>query len=1176
MLFINHTRRGNALFLTTIILALVVTGMMSLTDQLIGRKKLDDFSRMNTNAQDAADSVAETLCDRIRANSALLMTDLNTSQNGLGNWLTRGYVGSVSEVATAKGIWLNDCLVYWRLEPVASYDRTITDSNGNGSVDDADISAQGGSKYLINQALDVNANATVPTRGVGTANDNPGLLFFELTVDAFAMPTQNNMTANPLAVAANLSSANKADQSPLHAQSKKRVMVKEASLFRYVIFYNASGPSGDIELFQAPNISVVGAVHTNGAAYLGFNVGVGVFGSSPAVTDSDPTDSVPGLKPIAFTAVNGIFCMRKIDNYLAGLIDPTAISRTDSVNETPSKQSGLNPPYLNSVKLGYTSKTVGGSTLQLPGVTGTLQNPLTVARDSRRNAGGTPLSGYDTRLVRDAANRQMKKIDIASRLKMSGYRPLEPFALVGPGVKLLGINGSYSVVSGATTGNYATDMMLFQVSTSKQDVFPTQPGYSGDTPPAIAAGSLPTPNTTRVSAFNLTTIPLPAPAINPPAVSRVIYAPAPPAPQSPSGINISNDDIFSHIATYIQPTTPANSPVLNNYIRNPLGLNPRVTPGVGIVILERGKQAAIPRWPSGFFVISSGAVQSATTNTIVLNSGTASAVNGMYTSAKNGTALGCSIRVTDTAGTEQVRTITAYVGSTRTATLSSNWTTIPNNTYRYVINPSTQRLGKVSWDPPSVFSTSDATNSGAVGPRYYDSNNDGVIDPDVDVNGDGIIDPNAGTLNGQMTAFLMDYCQWMRSNYVVYFGVNSAGNLVDITDQFFSIPTGANKLSDLLACEDVFKDRRESRWRQSTVNQYADSGAANYDAVRVNALTLNTGAICNFIRTMTLNRLDPTTTSTSPASTRFNGTIYAARTARYSNPSAPAAGQLGMPSTSLTGLFTYRQYGEFHPLAPLGFSQLQTDLNTHKQRTSLPAVAKDTIPATGTLRYPVVGNMSKAMVNGYPAHSLVGFGSDPQVWSAYPFLKRVRIANAGTINWGGVRANGRAIGLTIYTPEVCYLQGNFNVVADTTGKFPVCALYCDGLVALSTAWTDAAVNALSGLATGTWTTATSTIHRLCLVIHNTPTDLANINVSDVSQPGGSGGIHNVIKFLENWSGIDWAFVGSLVVLNRGTYTRGYLGNQDIYNPPNRLYCFNDDLFRELPPFPDIINDVFIW
>lgn len=95
-------------------------------------------------------------------------------------------------------------------------------------------------------------------------------------------------------------------------------------------------------------------------------------------------------------------------------------------------------------------------------------------------------------------------------------------------------------------------------------------------------------------------------------------------------------------------------------------------------------------------------------------------------------------------------------------------------------------------------------------------------------------------------------------------------------------------------------------------------------------------------------------------------------------------------------------------------------------------------------------------------------------------------------------------------------------------------------------------------------------------MHNTPTDLANVSSTDVWQPGGSGGVHNVIKFLESWSNIDWAFIGSLVVLDRARYTRGYLGNQDVYEPPVRLYCFNDDLFRELPPFPDIINDVFIW
>jgi hypothetical protein len=1053
----THTRRGNALILATIILALVVTGMMALTEQLMGRKKIEDLSRMTSKAQDAAESVAETLCDRIKTNAHVLMADLDTSQNPLDAWLTRGYVENISNVNSTKGLWVNDCLVYWRLEPVASYDRTITDVDGSG-ISDTDVTALGGTKYMINESLDVTANSTLPARGVGTSTENPGLLFFDLTVDAFAMSDQNRMNANPLAVAANLSGANSADRAPYHVQTKKRVLVKSASLFRYVIFYNASGPSGDIELYQAPNISVVGAVHTNGAAYLGFNVGIGAFGSSPAVPDPNPTDTIPGLKPIAFTAVNGIFCMRKNENYLAGLLNPMNVSRTDSVNETSSKRPGLNPTYLNSVQLAYTTRTVGGFPLQLPSVTGTLQNPLSIARDSRQNVGGIPLNGYDSRLVRDGPNRQLKQINITSRLKMSGYRPLEPFALVGPGIPLRGSNGTYSVVNGvASTTTFATDMLLFQTSSTVQDILPTQNAYAGDSPsPALASLGLPTPNSTAVSAFNTTTTLLPAPALIPPVISR-----------TPS-ITIDPNDLFSNLATYIQPIRPANSPVLNSYIRNPLGLNSIVTPGVGLVIMERGKQAGIATWPSG-------------------------------------------------------------------------------------------RLGQVTWEPPSIYSRNDAnTGTGAL---YYDADGNGVIDA------------------ANMTNYLTDYCQWLRSNYVVYFGLNAAGQLVDITDQFFSVPTGAASLSDLLACEDVFKDRREGRWFQSTVNQYITSTAAAYDDLRVNALTLNVAAICTFIRTTPLNRLDPTTASTSPASTRFNGSIYVSRTPRYSNPGTPGSAGKGFSGVSVADqarCYTYRQYGEYHPLAPLGFNQLQTGLNVHKQRTALPAAFLDTNTPGTTLRYPVVGDTGQATVNGYSGHPLVVMGSSSQVWSAYPLLKRVRIAKANAINWGGLRASGRAIGLTIYTPNVCYLWGNFNVQQDSTGNYPACALYCDGLVAQSNNWNDASVNALSGTGRPIYTNATSTVHRLCLVIHNTPTDLANINVSDVWQPGGSGGVHNVIKFLENWSGIDWAFIGSLVVLDRGRYSRGYLGNQDVYEPPSRLYCFNDDLFRELPPFPDVINDVFIW
>ena len=102
-------------------------------------------------------------------------------------------------------------------------------------------------------------------------------------------------------------------------------------------------------------------------------------------------------------------------------------------------------------------------------------------------------------------------------------------------------------------------------------------------------------------------------------------------------------------------------------------------------------------------------------------------------------------------------------------------------------------------------------------------------------------------------------------------------------------------------------------------------------------------------------------------------------------------------------------------------SPLQTGLNAQKQRTALPAVAGDTIATGAALRYPVVGDATQASLNGFGSLPNVTFGSARQVWSSYPLLKRVRIANAATINWGGVRANGRAIGLTIYTPNVCYL-----------------------------------------------------------------------------------------------------------------------------------------------------------
>lgn len=75
---------------------------------------------------------------------------------------------------------------------------------------------------------------------------------------------------------------------------------------------------------------------------------------------------------------------------------------------------------------------------------------------------------------------------------------------------------------------------------------------------------------------------------------------------------------------------------------------------------------------------NSGTVVSSTTNTVVLGP-SASSVNNFYN--------GMSIYINSGIGNGQLRTITSYDGSTKTATISANWDVTPNNTSNYIVSP---------------------------------------------------------------------------------------------------------------------------------------------------------------------------------------------------------------------------------------------------------------------------------------------------------------------------------------------------------------------------------------------------------------------------------------------------------------------------------------------------------
>jgi hypothetical protein len=230
-----------------------------------------------------------------------------------------------------------------------------------------------------------------------------------------------------------------------------------------------------------------------------------------------------------------------------------------------------------------------------------------------------------------------------------------------------------------------------------------------------------------------------------------------------------------------------------------------------------------------------------------------------------------------------------------------------------------------------------------------------------------------------------------------------------------------------------------------------------------------------------------------------------------------------------------------------------------------PVAASSEFPnANANREFPVVGWVSSyrgittgpqgARIGALPTSATI---PNYPAWTVYPTTKAVRLRNGAAIGWGGIQAGStRREGLTVVTPNGLYLWGNYNTAVDPAvagGGYPPCAIFADGVSVLSNAWTSAS----DAIGTGN---ATSTRYNVSYAINNMPTDSDNITAD------ASGGTHNAIRYLENWSNQTYTFFGSLVVLNRMRYSRGYCGG--YYNPPIRALTFNADLLTQggTPPF----------
>ena len=172
-------------------------------------------------------------------------------------------------------------------------------------------------------------------------------------------------------------------------------------------------------------------------------------------------------------------------------------------------------------------------------------------------------------------------------------------------------------------------------------------------------------------------------------------------------------------------------------------------------------------------------------------------------------------------------------------------------------------------------------------------------------------------------------------------------------------------------------------------------------------------------------------------------------------------------------------------------------------------------------------------------------------------------AGPGTQAKGIKLVNGADLAgpLTVVSENSMYVQGDFN-----TGNKKGSAVIADAVNLLSNAWDDTKSSG-SGLPG-----ASETTYNMAIITGNTQTSQGSYN----------GGLENLPRFHESWSGVKCNITGSFVNIWNSQYANApwkYGGNR--YKAPQRAWAYDTDFnnVANLPPFTPMavtVEEVAVW
>ncbi len=194
------------------------------------------------------------------------------------------------------------------------------------------------------------------------------------------------------------------------------------------------------------------------------------------------------------------------------------------------------------------------------------------------------------------------------------------------------------------------------------------------------------------------------------------------------------------------------------------------------------------------------------------------------------------------------------------------------------------------------------------------------------------------------------------------------------------------------------------------------------------------------------------------------------------------------------------------------------------------------------------------------------------------FRRALKLVNGASFSLGTV--DGIALGLAVASENPVYIQGNYNAPGTFSGDHVACSVIADAVTFLSNNWNDVA-SFTSPFSLSTTTppmrrAAATTWYRTAVIAGKT---------KPFPQPSGTpqdygtdGGVHNFLRYLENWGGQTLNYRGSIVSLFFNRQAVGtYKCCTTVYSPPTRGYNFDVEFLQPalLPPRTPMFRDVNI-